>query len=88
MTFICNILKQIDFISPPITLYYKNNLKHTSYFSIILSIISFMLIIVFTIIFSLDFFLHKNPTAYYYNHYKEDVGVYPLNSSSLFFVYL
>ena len=84
MTFICNILKQIDFISPPITLYYKNNLKHTSYFSIILSIISFMLIIVFTIIFSLDFFLHKNPTAYYYNHYKEDVGVYPLNSSSLF----
>ena len=84
MTIIYNILKHIDFISPPITLYYKNNLKHTSYFSIFLSILSFMLIVIFTVIFSLDFFLHKNPTAYYYNHYKEDVGIYPLNSSSLF----
>ena len=84
MTSINKILKQFDFISPPITLYYKNHLKHTSYFSIFLSILSFILIVIFTVLFSLDFFLHKNPTAYYYNHYREDVGVYPLNSSSLF----
>lgn len=59
MTIIYNILKHIDFISPPITLYYKNNLKHTSYFSIFLSILSFMLIVIFTVIFSLDFFYIK-----------------------------
>ena len=74
----------IDFISPPITLYYRSNLKHSSIPSIIISLISIVALLVFSIIFSLDFICHKNPSAYYYHEYVEDTGIYPLNSTQMF----
>ena len=79
-----NNLSFLDFISPKVQLYYKGRTSHTSLTSIIISILTFSTIVVFSIIFSLDFFLHRNPTAFYYNRYVSDVGIYPLNSSKLF----
>ncbi len=79
-----NNLKFIDFISPPITLYYKGEFKHTSNISILLSILSITTLLVLSVIYSLDFILHKNPTSYYYIRYIEDTGFFPLNSSSMF----
>ena len=77
-------LKFLDFISPPITLYYKGESKHTSKMSILLSFLSITTLLVLSIIYCLDFILHKNPTSYYYIRYIEDTGVFPLNSSSMF----
>ena len=74
----------INFVSPPITLYYKKNLKHNNIGSIIISIISLLIIITFSIIFSLDFIFHKNPINYYYIKYIEDTGNYIFNSDSIF----
>ena len=78
------LFKELDFLSPKISLYYNGSLSHSSLFSINLSIISSIIIITFSIYFSLDLFQRKNPEFYYLNRYVEDAGEFPLNSSSLF----
>lgn len=73
-----------DLVSPPITLFYHGQTTHSSIISIIISFLAIIVLIILTIVFSLDFLLHKNPTTYYYRKYVEDIGIYPLNSSSVF----
>ncbi len=77
-------LSKFDYISPQITLYYNNQKHHSSIISSIISLISMFLIFFLSIILSLDFFLHKNPTAYFYRKFVKDTGIFPFNSSSLF----
>ena len=77
-------IKELDYLSPPITFYYKASLSHSSIISGILSILSFILIIVIAIYFSMDIIQRKNPTAFYYNHFIGDSGIFSMNSSSLF----
>ena len=77
-------IHHFDFISPNITLYYRSNLKHSSIPSVIISIFSIIILLVLSVIFSLDFIMHKNPSAYYYHEYVEDAGICPLNSSQMF----
>ena len=64
------ILKKVDFLSPQITFYHKGFLSHSSILSGIISVISFILIIIVAIYFSLDIIKHQNPTAYYFNGFK------------------
>ena len=78
------IFKQLDYLSPSVTFYHKGFLSHSSILSGILSIISFIIIIVFSIYFSLDIIKRQNPTAFYFNRFVEDADIIPLNSSSLF----
>ena len=75
---------KIDIISPPITLYYKDELLHPSLFSGILSIICYILMVCFGLNYLIVFFQKKNPTAYYFNRYVEEAGNFPMNSSSIF----
>ena len=77
-------IKNLDYLSPPITLYHEGSLSHSSIVSGILSILSFMLIIAIAVYFSLDLILRRNPAAFYYNRYIEDSGIFPLNSSTIF----
>ena len=77
-------IRNLDYLSPPITFYHKDSLSHSSIISGILSIISFMLIIAIAIYFSLDLINRTNPAAFYYNRYIEDSGIFPMNSSSIF----
>ena len=77
-------IHKFDFISPNITLYYRSYLKHSSIPSVIISIFSVIILLILSVIFSLDFIMHKNPSAYYYHEYVEDAGIYPLNSSQMF----
>jgi hypothetical protein len=77
-------LKQIDYLSPPITFYHKGILSHSSIFSGILTIISFLIIIIIAVYFSVDIIKRKNPQAFYFNRYIEDSGIFPFNSSSFF----
>ena len=77
-------IRNLDYLSPPITFYHQDSLSHSSIVSGILSIISFILIIVIAIYFSLDLINRENPSAFYYNRYIEDSGTFPMNSSSIF----
>ena len=77
-------IRNLDYLSPPITLYHEGSLSHSSIVSGILSFISFLLIIAIAVYFSLDLILRRNPAAFYYNRYIEDSGIFPMNSSSVF----
>ena len=78
------MLKYLDFLSPPITFYHKGYLSHPSITSGIISIFSFLIIIIFAVYFSLDIIKRRNPTTFYYNRFIEDAGIYAINSSYLF----
>ena len=78
------IFKQLDFLSPRVTFYYKGYLSHSSILSGILSLFTFILIISIAIYFSLELFKKEHPTAFYFKSFEEDAGIFPLNSSSLF----
>ena len=77
-------IQKFDYLSPRITFYYKEHVSHSSIFSGILSIIFFLIKIIFGIYYLLDLILRKDEKAFYYNSYIEDAPTFPLNSSSLF----
>ena len=77
-------IKNLDYLSPAVTFYYKGILSHSSIISGIISIISFTFILILGIYFSLDLIYRSEPKAYYFNSYVEDAGIFPLNSSSIF----
>ena len=77
-------IEYFDFVSPYITIYYKGFLKHSSISSVIISLLFIIAVLVFSIIFSLDFFLKRNPTTFFYRKFIYDAGFYPFNSSGIF----
>ena len=77
-------LKKIDFLSPPITLYYKGEKSHPSIFSGLLTFVAYVIIFVFGVYYALEFINKESPTAYFFNKYVENAGVYPVNASSMF----
>ena len=77
-------LKKLDFLSPPITLYFKGEDLHPSIFSAILTIIVYVLVFAAAIYYFLGFVNKDNPKAYFFTRYIEDAGNFPVNSSSMF----
>ena len=77
-------IRKLDFLSPPITLYYKGEDSHSSIFSGILTIIVYSICLTFGIVYAIQFFNKENPQVCYYNRYIEDAGEFPVNSSSMF----
>ena len=77
-------IRKMDFLSPPITLYYKGDESHTSIFAGILTIIIYLICIVFGVFYAIRFINKLNPQVYYYNRYVEDAGEFSVNSSSMF----
>ena len=75
------IIKEIDFLSPPVTFYHKGSLSHSSIVSGLLSAFALLIILAFGIFYSLDLINHKNPTAFFFNRFIEDAGYFPVNSS-------
>ena len=73
-----------DHLSPLITLHFKGNKIHSSFFSGILTIIAYLFIFIFTLLYIINFINKTNPIIYYYNRYVEEAGTYPLNESALF----
>ena len=83
------MLKKLDNLSPPISLYYKKHLRHSSPISGIISIITYTTIIILGIVFSINFLFQKNPIAYFYNRFVYDIGLFSFNNSGIFhFIYL
>ena len=77
-------IKNLDFLSPPITFYHQGLLFHSSFVSGILSIISIILIAICTVYYSIELIKKKNPKTSSYYTFIEDSGIYPMNASSLF----
>ena len=77
-------MKKFDWLSPPITLYFKGENQHGSLFSGILSIICYILVFASGVYYALEFINRQNPKAYFFNRYIVDAGFFPINSSSMF----
>ena len=82
-----SFIKNCDFISPEITLYFKGENHHSSFFSGITSIILFVLAFLLSIFFSMDLLFKRNPTMFSYIQTIHDTITFPLNST-LFFHYI
>ena len=78
------LIKKLDWLSPPITLYFKGESQHASISSAILSIICYILVFASAIYYALEFIKRQNPKAYFFNRYVADAGYFPVNSSSMF----
>ena len=57
--------KKIDLLSPPITLYYKGDEAHSSIVSGIITLVTYLIIFISGIYYTLEFIYKKNPTAYF-----------------------
>ena len=80
--------KNVDFLTPKITLYYNRKSSHSSIISGILTIISYLSIFVFGIIYVSKCINRDNPTTYYFNKYVDDVGVFSFNDPVNFFNFI
>ena len=78
------LLRKLDFLSPPITLYFKGENSHSSIFAGILTIIVYSICCAFIVLYAIQFIKKANPQVCYYNRYVEDAGEFPVNSSSIF----
>ena len=77
-------LRKFDFLSPEITLLYKGNERHSSISSGIITILLFFFIIFLINFLSIDFIFKKNPSAFFYNKYIENLEIINLNSTGIF----
>ena len=77
-------IKKLDMLSPPITLYFKGEGSHVSYFSGLLSIVVYILVFAATIYYALEFINRESPKAYFFTRYVEDAGTFPVNSTQMF----
>ena len=75
-----------DEISPNITLYYKNETKHSSLFSKILTFFAYIGVAAISCFFIYDFLSKKLPNAFYFNKFINDTGSFYFNTSGLFHV--
>ena len=81
-----SFLKEVDFLSPPISLFYQGSTTHSSISSGILSIITAGLLIYITIIRIIDLFSRDNETldSKSFSYFIEDAGTININLSNLF----
>ena len=77
-------LKKVDWLSPPITLFYKGEGSHVSMYSGILSIVAYTIVVVATFYYALNFINREDPKAYFFNRYIEDAGTFPVNATQMF----
>ena len=80
------VLKEIDFLSPPISLYYKGSSSPASSCSGVLTILTFVITILFSFCYIQNLFNRSKeiPISTSYTLFTSDAGIIPLNSSSLF----
>ena len=77
-------LKNFDFLSLPLTLHYNSCRSHSSIISGILTIITYSFCLLFALYLSKDYLFKINPTSFTYNRVISDVGIFLLNTDSLF----
>lgn len=79
-------LEILDQLSPRITLMYKGHLCHTSLFSSVISIITYLLLLAISLFFIYKFLFESTPSSYFYNRHINDTGRFELNTSLFHFI--
>lgn len=79
-------LEILDQLSPRITLMYKGHLCHTSLFSPVISIITYLLLLAISLFFIYKFLFESTPSSYLYNRHINDTGRFELNTSLFHFI--
>ena len=77
-------LKELDILSPHITLYYNQKSTHSSVISGVLTIFVYLSILTFVLIYLVRFINRENPTAYFFNRYVDDVGEFSFKNLNFF----
>ena len=77
-------LKKFDWISPPITLFFKGEGSHVSIYSGLLSIVAYVIVVAATIFYALQFINRESPKAYFFTRYVDDAGTFPVNATQMF----
>lgn len=77
-------LKNFDYISPSITLYFEGQRRHSSIASGIITIITCFLIITVSLYFLSEVVYRKNINAYYYPKYLDDTASYEIGTEGVF----
>ena len=77
-------LKNFDYTSPSLTLYYNSKRSHVIVFGGILTILSYTCCFIISCYFFSDVIFKKNPGIHFYNRVVTDAGTFPLNSRSMF----
>lgn len=78
------VFSNVDFISSPNIIYCQRKEAHRNLASGLLSVLVMITAFIFSILFFLELINKKNPTAYFYNKYYEQVGKFPFNSSAMY----
>ena len=77
-------IASFDFLSPRITLYQKGQIRHSSKVSGCLTILTYLLCFLFIVNSSLELIQHTKPFANFYKSFKNETGLFPLDSSHLY----
>ena len=77
-------IKHFDILSKPLTLHYENLSSHSSIFSSILSLFSFIFCILYGIYLFKNVIYHINYSSFSYIQHEFDIGNFPINESSIF----
>jgi len=80
-------LKELDFLSPKITLFYYGNKRHKSQVGAILAIIMVLLSTIYISYLILNIFNHKLSSFIFYKTYITDAGQYNFNDTTGIFHY-
>ena len=76
--------KNLDFISPDITLFHKNDDKHASIISGILTIITYIIIIILAILNLVKLFNRTTFTTYFYTRYSDEINTMTFSDKEFF----
>lgn len=74
-------LKDLDFLSPKISLFYYGRRRHSGNFGGILTIIMIIFCFLSILYLFLEVYLHTSSTIQYYRHYFKDPYIYLFNNT-------
>ena len=77
-------LRELDFLSPKITLYFSNSQSHRSKISAVLTIIHFLIVGTCMVYYSCIIFLRKKQTTSFFKTFVDDPGISYINSTRFF----
>ena len=80
-------LKDVDYLSPKIALFYYGRRRHSANFGGILTIIMILICFVYIIYLFLEVYLHTSSTIQYYRHFFTEEYIYLFNNTKGIFHY-
>ena len=74
-------LKDFDYLSQEISLFFYGRTRHSSYYGGILTIIMLFLCAIYIFYLILEVYLHRSSTIQYYRHFFKNPGIYSFNDT-------